>query len=176
VRVLRLEAEADELWSFVQRKSNKQWVWIAMDTETKQVIAFHVGDRSRKSAMKLWKKIPTVYRANATFMTDDLDSYKKVIAGELSVQGRIAQLPARSSLSGLGTGQRFGGCVQRALLAGDTGARGPRSERGLDAAGYCRQRSQLMHHIHARLHCSSAAKSIRPIYINELDCHYVASQ
>jgi insertion element IS1 protein InsB len=74
VRVLRLEAEADELWSFVQRKSNKQWVWIAMDTETKQVIGFHVGDRSRKSAMKLWKKIPTVDQANATFMTDDLDS------------------------------------------------------------------------------------------------------
>jgi insertion element IS1 protein InsB len=87
VRVLRLEAEADELWSFVQRKSNKQWVWIAMDTETKQVIAFHVGDRSRKSAMKLWKKIPTVYQANATFMTDDLDSYKKVIPNERHVVG-----------------------------------------------------------------------------------------
>jgi insertion element IS1 protein InsB len=85
VRVLRLEAEADELWSFVQRKSNKQWVWIAMDTETKQVIAFHVGDRSRKSAMKLWKKIPTVYQANATFMTDDLDSCQKVIPKERHV-------------------------------------------------------------------------------------------
>jgi insertion element IS1 protein InsB len=44
-----------------------------------------VGDRSRKSAMKLWKKIPTVYQANATFMTDDLDSYKKVIPNERHV-------------------------------------------------------------------------------------------
>src|SRR5215510_3182761 len=46
----RLEAEADELWSFVQRKTNKQWVWIAMDVITRQIIAFHVGDRSRASA------------------------------------------------------------------------------------------------------------------------------
>src|SRR5262249_42913801 len=27
----RLEAELDELWSFVGKKANRQWVWIAMD-------------------------------------------------------------------------------------------------------------------------------------------------
>ena len=43
----RLEAELDELWSFVGKKANRQWVWIAMDADTRQVIAFHVGDRSR---------------------------------------------------------------------------------------------------------------------------------
>jgi insertion element IS1 protein InsB len=36
----RLEAEADEMWSFVQQKANKQWIWIAMDTATRQIIAF----------------------------------------------------------------------------------------------------------------------------------------
>ena len=44
--IQRLEVEADELASFVQKKSNKQWVWIAMDAKTRQIIAFHVGDRS----------------------------------------------------------------------------------------------------------------------------------
>ena len=29
----RLEAEADEMWSFVQKKANKQWIWIAMDAD-----------------------------------------------------------------------------------------------------------------------------------------------
>ncbi|MEP7336741.1 MAG: IS1 family transposase [Acidobacteriota bacterium] len=53
VQLLRLEAEADEMWSFVKSKENKQWVWIAIDATTKQVIAFYVGDRSRKSAMQL---------------------------------------------------------------------------------------------------------------------------
>ncbi|MBA2731425.1 MAG: IS1 family transposase, partial [Acidobacteria bacterium] len=46
VRVLRLEAEADEMWSLVSSKANKHWIWIAMDTATKRVIAFYVGDRS----------------------------------------------------------------------------------------------------------------------------------
>ena len=32
--IQRLEVEADELASFVQKKANKQWVWIAMDTTT----------------------------------------------------------------------------------------------------------------------------------------------
>jgi insertion element IS1 protein InsB len=34
------------------------------------VIAFYVGDRSRKSAKRLWAKIPLAYRQHATFYTD----------------------------------------------------------------------------------------------------------
>ncbi|MGE3542022.1 MAG: IS1 family transposase [Candidatus Tectimicrobiota bacterium] len=43
VLIQRLEVEADELASFVQKKANQQWVWIAMDATTRQIIAFHVG-------------------------------------------------------------------------------------------------------------------------------------
>jgi insertion element IS1 protein InsB len=39
----QLEAEADEMWSFVEKKANKQWLWIAMDATTRQIIAFHIG-------------------------------------------------------------------------------------------------------------------------------------
>jgi hypothetical protein len=53
VMIRRLEVEADEMASFVQKKAHKQWIWIAMDATTRQVIAFHVGDRSRKSAKRL---------------------------------------------------------------------------------------------------------------------------
>jgi insertion element IS1 protein InsB len=60
--VLRqLEAEADERWSFVGKKANRQWLWIAIDAKTRQVIAFHVGDRSRNSGEQLWAKLPAVY-------------------------------------------------------------------------------------------------------------------
>ena len=79
VRVLRLEAEADEMWSFVGRKESKQWLWIAMDTAPKQVIAFYVGDRSRRSARKLWQRIPAMYREQAIFYTDGWEAYKGVI-------------------------------------------------------------------------------------------------
>src|SRR5215510_15121338 len=75
----RLEAAADELWSFVQRKTNKQWVWIAMDAITRQIIAFHVGDRSRQSAQALWGKIPPGYQEQAVFYTDCYEAYKGVI-------------------------------------------------------------------------------------------------
>jgi insertion element IS1 protein InsB len=44
----RLEVEADEMASFVQKRAHKQWVWIAMDAKTRQIIAFHVGDRSTR--------------------------------------------------------------------------------------------------------------------------------
>ena len=62
VVIRRLEAEADELWSFVGKKANKQWLWIAMDAKTRQVMAFHIGDRSRESGVQLWAKIPEVYQ------------------------------------------------------------------------------------------------------------------
>jgi insertion element IS1 protein InsB len=62
VMIRRLEVEADEMSSFVHKKARKQWIWIAMDATTRQVIAFHVGDRSRTSAKRLWAKIPLAYR------------------------------------------------------------------------------------------------------------------
>ena len=63
----RLEAEVDELGSFVGKKTNRQWVGIAMDAMTRQIIAFHVGDRSRQSAEALWGKIPAGYQERAMF-------------------------------------------------------------------------------------------------------------
>jgi insertion element IS1 protein InsB len=60
---------------FVQKKAHKQWIWIAMDARTGQVMAFHVGDRSRKSAKRLWAKIPQAYRQHAMFYTDQYVVY-----------------------------------------------------------------------------------------------------
>jgi insertion element IS1 protein InsB len=79
VMMRRLEVEADEMSSFVQAKANKQWIWIAMDAKSRQVIAFHVGDRSRRSAKRLWAKIPQAYRQQATFYTDQYVVYEGVI-------------------------------------------------------------------------------------------------
>jgi insertion element IS1 protein InsB len=78
----RLEAEADEMWSFVQTKANKQWIWIAMDATTHQIMAFHMGDRSRDSAKELWTTIPLVYRAQATLHTDQYEAYTGVVPTE----------------------------------------------------------------------------------------------
>jgi insertion element IS1 protein InsB len=79
IMIRRLEVEADEMSSFVQKKANKQWIWLAMGTKTRQIIAFHIGDHSRKSAKRLWAKIPEVYRQQAMFYTDQYVVYEGVI-------------------------------------------------------------------------------------------------
>jgi insertion element IS1 protein InsB len=58
---------------------DQQWVWIAMDKQTRQIIAFHVGDRSYDSAKQLWANMPAVYREQATFYTDQYAVYTRVI-------------------------------------------------------------------------------------------------
>ena len=79
VLIQRLEVEADELLSFVKHKKNKQWLWLAMDVKTKQVIAFSVGDRSKRRARKRWKAIPDMYKQNAIFYTDQYEGYPGII-------------------------------------------------------------------------------------------------
>jgi insertion element IS1 protein InsB len=82
VVVQLLEAEIDEMWSFVAKRANKRWIWIAMDAKMHQVIAFHVGDRSRESGTQLWAKVPEVYQRQAVFHTDLYEVYKGIIPAE----------------------------------------------------------------------------------------------
>jgi insertion element IS1 protein InsB len=49
----RLDAAADERGSFGQRKANKPWRWLAMDAITRQILAFHGGNRRRDRAKAL---------------------------------------------------------------------------------------------------------------------------
>ena len=57
-------------------------IGIALDATTRQIMAFHVGDRSRDSAKGLWANIPVVYREQATFYPDQYDAYQGVILAE----------------------------------------------------------------------------------------------
>jgi insertion element IS1 protein InsB len=75
----RLEVEADEMASVVQKKANQQWIWLAMDAKSRQVIAFHMGDRSRRSAQRLWAKSPQAYRQHTTFSTAQYVVYAGVM-------------------------------------------------------------------------------------------------
>ena len=77
--IYTLESEIDEMLSFVGKKTNKQWIRIAIDIRSRQIIAFHVGDRSRQSAKALWQSIPERYRSHTTFYTDGWCAYEGVI-------------------------------------------------------------------------------------------------
>ena len=58
--------ELDELWSFVGSKLNPRWGWIALCRQTRQGVAYFVGDRSADAARALRKRIPAGYRCHAT--------------------------------------------------------------------------------------------------------------
>ncbi len=65
--------------SFVNSKGNKQWIWLALDAKTREIVGVYIGDRSRESALKLWDSLPPVYRQCAVCYTDFWDSYQGVI-------------------------------------------------------------------------------------------------
>ncbi len=51
----RLTMQMDELWSFVDDKGNEQWVWLAIDAVSREIVGCCIGDRSGASAQKLWE-------------------------------------------------------------------------------------------------------------------------
>jgi IS1 family transposase len=75
----------DELWSFVVDKGNKQWVWLAIDADTREIIGCYIGDRSRESAIALWQSVPAVYRQCAKVYTDYWEAYVDVIPSKRHV-------------------------------------------------------------------------------------------
>jgi IS1 family transposase len=58
--------ELDELWSFVQKKTQECWLWIALCRRTRQIVAYTVGDRSQEGALSLREHVPDDYRRRAT--------------------------------------------------------------------------------------------------------------
>ena len=73
--------ELDELWSFVLKKAHKKWSWIALCRRTRQVVAYAIGDRSKRTCRKLWEAIPEAYRI-AHCYSDFWKAYAAVIPAE----------------------------------------------------------------------------------------------
>jgi len=59
--------ELDELWSFVLKKANDSWIWIALGRQTRQVVGYALGDRSKQTCLRLWESIPSAYRQGHCF-------------------------------------------------------------------------------------------------------------
>jgi insertion element IS1 protein InsB len=49
--------EIDELYSFIGRKENRKWVWMAICRNTKRMLGFQIGGRGKKTLQKLYEKI-----------------------------------------------------------------------------------------------------------------------
>ncbi|MDQ3253031.1 MAG: IS1 family transposase [Acidobacteriota bacterium] len=69
--------DLDELWSFVLKKARKRWIWIALCRQTRQVVAYVVGDRSAQICRRSWAAVPEAFR-RAHCYTDFWEDYAKV--------------------------------------------------------------------------------------------------
>ena len=74
-----IELQIDEMWSFVDFKKNKKWIWVIYCPATKQVLTMHVGGRSKKDLQALLNDLPARLRDNCMFATDHFDSYYRLI-------------------------------------------------------------------------------------------------
>src|SRR5258706_15561033 len=71
--------ELDELWSFVTSKANKQWIWLALERQTRRIVGFAIGDRSQTTCQELWASLPPDYRKRAVLYTDLWEPYALVL-------------------------------------------------------------------------------------------------
>ncbi len=82
----RLTIQCDETWSFVGNTGNKQWIWLVLDVETREIVGGYVGDslkatlreRSHNGAQGLWDASPAVSRQCAVAYTDFWSAYDQV--------------------------------------------------------------------------------------------------
>ena len=77
-----IELQVDEMWSFVEGKKHKKWIWVIYCPAIKQALSFHVGGRGKKDAQKLFDKLPDRLRSNCQFATDYWEAYYQTIPHE----------------------------------------------------------------------------------------------
>ena len=107
--------ELDELWSFVLKRANKRWVWIALCRATRQVVAYVIGDRSRATCQKLWAAVPSLYRRAHCF-SDFWEAYQLVIPAEQhTAAGKESGLTAHVERWNNTLRQRVGRFVRKSL-------------------------------------------------------------
>ncbi len=62
----------------MDNKANKQWVWLALEVKTREIVGVYIGARDEKAAQKLGNSLPSVYRQCAVAYTDFWAAYGAV--------------------------------------------------------------------------------------------------
>ena len=85
-RVVDIEAELDEMWSFVHNKDNQRWLWHAIDHKTGKILAYVFGNR--KDVVFLELKALLEPFGITRFYTDDWGAYNRHLPAEQQVVGK----------------------------------------------------------------------------------------
>ncbi len=71
------DVELDELWSFVEKKKNQCWLWLAYSPKHRRMLAFSLGRRTDETCRKLLVKLKPIQITR--FYSDNWDSYQNLI-------------------------------------------------------------------------------------------------
>lgn len=63
----------------MNHKGNKQWVWLAINVKTQEIVGVYIGKRSETGAKALWQSLLLVYRQCAVCYTDFWSAYAVVL-------------------------------------------------------------------------------------------------
>jgi insertion element IS1 protein InsB len=81
-----MNAQADEQWSYVGKKTHQRWLWYAIEATTGVVLSFVFGRRQDGVCEQLMTKLRAFNIK--TFYTDDWASYSKYIPQDKHVIGK----------------------------------------------------------------------------------------
>jgi insertion element IS1 protein InsB len=70
-----LEAEADEMWSYVQHKTEQRWLWHAIDQRTGEILAYVLADHKDTAFIKLKALLESF--GITQYYTDDWGAYSR---------------------------------------------------------------------------------------------------
>ena len=91
-------------------------MWVAVDAETRHVVAMVCGGRDERTARCLWDALPDEYRDGAIIATDVLAAYTAVVPEDRhAAAGKEAGLTAHVERFWLTVRQRVGRCVRKTL-------------------------------------------------------------
>src|SRR6266568_823765 len=96
--------QCDEIWTFVQKKQRHvrnddqpyaigdQWVFVAMDADTKLVATYHVGKRTMESTQSFMSDLHSRLAEQIQLTTDGFNFYQKAVEESFGLDVDFAQL------------------------------------------------------------------------------------
>jgi insertion element IS1 protein InsB len=86
VLLLPIALELDEQWSFVGRKSNQRWLWLAINHYTSEILAYTFGNRT-DTVLRQLKYLLSPFNITKYF-TDGLGAYQRLLPQEQHEEGK----------------------------------------------------------------------------------------
>lgn len=90
-------AELDEMWSFVQTKKNQRWLWLAINHDNREIIAYTFGRRQDKVFLAFQKMLEPL--GIMMYYTDDWGSYDHIPDKKHTVGKKNTQAIERTNLT-----------------------------------------------------------------------------